>query len=84
MCELTKEAYEADTHQPLNAAEIAAVPTRRTWYAVVGSYKSTLTPRDLTDSHELAKARATIANTELKELGPWHVVVLTEDLRAPG
>lgn len=81
MCELTKEAYEADTHAPL---EIAAVPTRRTWYAVVGSYKSTLTPRDLTDSHELAKARATVANTELKELGPWHVVVLTENLRVPG
>lgn len=35
MCrELTKEAYEADTHQPI---EIGTVPTPRTWYGVVGT-----------------------------------------------
>lgn len=80
-CELTKEAYEADTHEPL---EIAAVPTRRTWYGVVGAHPEFLTPSNLTDNAEVAKARALIKNTEAPILGPWHVVVLTENLRVPG
>lgn len=81
MCELTSEAYEADTHQPLTASEIGALPTRKTWYGIVGQSESSLTPWKITDSAEVAKANATIANHEYPSSGPWHVVTLTENLR---
>lgn len=81
MCEITKEPCEADKPQLL---EIAAVPKRRTWYGVVGAHPECLVPGHLTENAEVAKARALIQNTEYPVLGPWHVVVLTENLRVPG
>lgn len=82
-CELTKEACETDTHQPLTASEIEALPRRKTWYGIVGTAEIALDPRDLTDSAELARARATTANADMPSCGPWHVVTLTENLRTP-
>lgn len=81
MCELTAHAYEADTHDVLSPSEIAAVPIRRTWYGIVGTADSVLNPEHLTESHELAKARAIVANHDYPLSGPWHVVALTENLR---
>jgi len=83
MCELTKEAYEADTHQPLSPSEIAAIPVRRTWYGVVGTHQDFLVPQDLTADHKVAQARAIVKNADSAVLGPWHVVTLTENLRTP-
>jgi hypothetical protein len=80
MCKLTKEAYEADTHQLL---AIGPTPTRKTWYGVVGAHEQFLVPRYLTDSRDVANARALIENTDSPSLGPWHVVVLTENLHVP-
>lgn len=77
MCELTKEAYEADTHESL---AIGPAPTRKTWYGLVGARDDYLAPRELTDNLELAKAQAVIHNAKYAPLGPWHVVVLTENL----
>lgn len=83
MCELTKEAYEADTHQPLTASEIEALPTRKTWYGIVGTAESQLTPQYLSDDVDYAKAKAAVANREWEALGPWSVVTLFENLRMP-
>lgn len=74
-CELTLE------QAGLSPAEIAAIPTRRTWYGIVGSGDHDLDPRDLTQDAAVAKARCLIANTDLPSRGPWHVVTLTENLR---
>lgn len=83
MFELTKEAYEADTHQPLTASEIDALPRRKTWYGVVGSHPEFLVPSWITDNAEVAKAHAVVQNAESPSLGPWSVVTLTENLRTP-
>lgn len=82
MCELTKNAYEADTHEPLSPSEIAALPVRKTWYGIVGTHPDFLVPSCLTDDAQLAKARCCVKNAEVACLGPWRVVVLTENLRA--
>ena len=83
MCsELTKDAYEADTHQPLSPSEIAALPVRKTWYGIAGTHPEFLVPANLTDDAQLAKARCFVKNSEAPTLGPWRVVVLTENLRA--
>ena len=67
----------------LSESEIAAFPIRRTWYGVAGSEGGTLTPKYLTSSNAEARARAVIQNADYPTLGPWHVVTLTENLRAP-
>ena len=77
MCELTLEAAG------LSSEEIAAIPTRRTWYGIVGSDDRDLDPRDLTQNADLAKARCMVANSDMPSRGPWSVVVLTENLRVP-
>lgn len=69
--------------QALDSSEISAIPIRRTWYGVVGGQGSALTPQNLTESHDEAKARATVFNADYPRSGPWHVIVLTENLRAP-
>jgi hypothetical protein len=79
-CELTREAYEADTHEPLT---IGPVPTRKTWFAVVGAHPDFVVPSHLTDDRKIAEAHALIKNSEVPGLGPWHVVVLTENLHVP-
>ena len=67
----------------LTASEIAAIPIRRTWYGIAGTSDSALTPWKLTDDLEVARAHAKIASVEYPSSGPWHVVTLTENLRAP-
>jgi hypothetical protein len=79
--ELTAHAYEADTHEPLTASEVATLPTRKTWYGVVGVHPEFLVPSNLTDDHKVAEARALIKNSECPALGPWRVVELLESLR---
>lgn len=67
----------------LSPSEIAAIPLRRTWYGIVGSKGDALDPQRCTQDHEEAKARAVCANKDWPCQGPWHVIVLTENLRAP-
>src|SRR5574337_2166101 len=77
MCELTLEAAG------MTREEIEALPTRKTWYGIVGQSESSLTPWKITDNAEVAKASAVIANHEYPSSGPWHVVTLTENLSMP-
>lgn len=83
MFELTKEAYEADTHQPLTASEIDALPRRKTWYGVAGSADETLDPQYVSSSADYARQKAATLNHECPLSGPWYVVTLTENLRTP-
>lgn len=75
MCELTLEAAG------MTREEIEALPTRKTWYGIVGTYESSLNPQNLTDDAEEARARALIANKDWPSAGPWRVVELLESLR---
>ena len=75
MCELTLEAAG------MTREEIEALPKRKTWYGIVGETESSLVPWKITDSPDVAKAHATIANSEYPDAAPWHVVTLTENLR---
>lgn len=81
MSELSQAAYEADTHQPLTPAEVATLPTRKTWYGIVGTSDGALVPWKLTDNADVAKAQAVVANDAYPLQGPWHVVALVENLR---
>jgi hypothetical protein len=75
MSELTLEAAG------MTREEIAALPTRKTWYGIVGTHENHLVPEHLTDDPEYAKAKAKVANVEYEVLGPWRVVELLESLR---
>lgn len=77
MCEQTLKAAG------MTREEIAAIPTRRTWYGIVGTAESQLTPQSLTDDLDYAKAKASVANKEWESLGPWSVVTLFENLKVP-
>lgn len=76
-------ASEALKAAGMTGMEIAAIPTRRTWYAIVGTADSELVPKYLTEDLEYAKAKALVANREWATLGPWSVVTLFENLRLP-
>jgi len=67
--------------QDLTADEVATLPTRKTWYGIVGKSDSALIPWKLTDNPEVAKAQATIANVDYPTQGPWSVVAMVENLR---
>ena len=62
-------------------AEIAALPKRKTWYGIVGTSDGALVPWKLTDSADVAKAQAVVANDAYPLQGPWSVVALVENLR---
>lgn len=77
MRELTLEAAG------MTREEIEALPTRKTWYGIVGTADKYLAPSEITDDAALAKAQAIVHNHQWPTLGPWSVVTLTENLRTP-
>lgn len=63
--------------------EIAALPKRKVWYGIVGTTDSALVPSNLTDDPKYARSKAYTLTLECPASGPWHVVVLTENLHVP-
>ena len=83
MCEIQGEQMQNATAPDLTGAEIATLPTRRTWYGIVSPHHDYIVPSELTDNAELAKAQCIVRDAKYPSLGPWSVVTLTENLRTP-